>query len=166
MHSQGMLLNMSAGVRGRWRACSLHTRGTSSVSKLQFATVFLMSSYKGLQLAMGKDNSCISKLYVAAGERWGKTPAVFLNCILPLYFSGFIARIQGKTPAVFLNCMLLLYFSGVAVYIQGLPTVFLSCILPLYFSGVTVYIQGAPAVRGEFSGILSLGSWCSFEWRT
>ena len=155
MHSQGLLLNMSAGGRGRWRGCSLHT-GASCISQLYFTTVFLNCISQGLQFTYR------GKLYVST---------VFLNCTSQQYFF-----------TVFLNCIFLLYLSSVFCHCISQPyftTVFLSCILPLYFStvfchssscctsqGLQFAYSGAPAVSGEFSEILSFGRCCTFEWQT
>ena len=68
-------------------------------------------------------------------------PAVFLSCILPLYFSWVVIRdfsLQwGKTPAVFLNCILPLYFSGVFLRVCSLHIgQDTSCIYKLYVAAV------------------------------
>ena len=76
--------------------------------------------------------------------------ALLLNMSAVDVGGGGVAVYIQRPPPVFLNCILPLFFSTV------FSTILLNSISEQYFAEVTVDIRGAPDVCREFAGILSL----------
>ena len=96
--------------------------------------------------------------------------AVFLNCILPLYFLAVCCHCISQLyfPTVFLYCILSLYFSAVIVFVNCISqlyfvTVYLNCIFLLNFSTVCCHCISQLIFTNAFlNWILPLYFWTVF----